>query len=671
MEPGNLLPVELPFQSVLIEDNDMNIAALIDTIASTGECAVDTETTGLHWAIGDKPFMATFCAEDSTAWATYDPMVCKQVMDFMAFNELQIIMHNAKFDCHMIRCWNDWAPRSYFDLNLADTMQGFRILHNDRSAALKNAAGIYIPQAQLEIAGPQQAVLGWIKENTTRERVQGPSGKKWVAHAPGFDKVPRDIMLPYAVQDAWMTLKCWHGLQRDAADKAKQWNLYNTEVELVKLLLHMEKHGWHIDMDELLKRVGQASGELKTALDALEVIKPGILVSSPKQLAALFYEDMEEQVKFTTKTGRAATNDAALVNMEDHETAMVVRRARKWKKALDKYNELGRFMSSTGACHSDFKQERARTGRFGSAAPNLQNLPRPGKEEYTLCRDVFRPEPGYEWLLADYSQIEMCIFAHYCQDEYLLAAIRDGVDLHALTASRIYGVTVAELMATMKKNRSFGKLLNFTIIYGGGRNKITKALLYGSAQNEPLELEEARQALLLLRPYASDKQIHLPHQYVAEELLKSYRREFPGATQFMTDVQDTIRWRHKHEGRGYVRNMFGRVTPVDFERAYAGTNYIVQGTAADLMKAAMVRVWHATEQFCLEQNLEPWKDIALFATVHDEIVFKCPVGMAVHLARAINHPLTDWPKFTVPIKAEYALVPEGGSWARKEELKAA
>jgi DNA polymerase-1 len=665
MESGSLLPIEQPFDSVLIEDNPNNIMSLIDTIANTGECAIDTETDGLHWAIGNKPFMATFCAEDSTAWATYDPDVCFQIMDFIQRNKLSLIMHNAKFDLHMIRQWNAWEPSSYFGVNLNDTMQGFRILHNDRSAALKSAAGIYIPQEQLDITAPQKAVMDWIAANATRERVNG----KWVVTKPGFHEVPRHTMLPYAVQDAWMTLKCWHGLQRDAADKEKQWNLYKTEIELTKLLLHMEKHGWHIDMEQLLYRIQQASGELKTALDALEVIKPGILVSSPKQLAELFYDDMEEQVKFTTKTGRKATNDAALINMENAETAMVVRSARKWKKALDKCNELGRFMAPSGGCHSDFKQDRARTGRFGSAAPNLQNLPRPGKEEYTLCRDVFRPETGFEWLLADYSQIEMCIFAHYCQDEYLLAAIRDGVDLHALTASRIYGVSVEELMATMKKNRTFGKLLNFTIIYGGGRNKITKALLYGSAQNEPLELEEARQALLLLRPYASDKQIHMPHQYVAEELLRSYRREFPGATEFMTQVQNTIRYRHKHEGRGYVKNMFGRVTPVDFERAYAGTNYIVQGTAADLMKAAMVKVWHATEQWAGENSLVPWIDVALFATVHDEIIFKVPVGMADSLARHINGPLTDWPAFTVPIKAEYALVKEGSSWARKEDLK--
>lgn len=672
MEPGN---PDQPFDSVLI-DTSTKLRALLDTIGDTKECAVDTETTGLDWAIGHKPFMATFCAEDSTAWAAYKPEYCDEVMQFILQQQAELIMHNAKFDLHMIRVWNGWEPRSYFDLKIYDTMMGFRIYHNDRSAALKNAAPMYIPTEQCEAAAPQRAVLEWIKNNTKKVRIAG----KWIYEKPPFSEVPQDLMFPYAVQDAWMTRRCKHGLYATGLERPKQIELYETEVELVKLLVHVEAHGWPIDGETLMKNTLEANERVQEALQKFEVLAPGVLVSSPKQVATLFYDELEESVIHTTKTGRPATNTAALINMANREVADVVYSARKWKTALNKYNELGRFRAADGACHSNFKQERARTGRFGSATPNLQNLPRPAIDdsgivipgkEFSLARFVFKPEAGSEWLFADYSQIEMNIFAHYSQDEALLSAIWAGVDLHALTASRIYGLSVDEFLRTMKGNRKFGKLLNFTIIYGGGVNKITKALLFGSAQNDPVTLEEARTALLVFRPHATDRMLHAPHQFLAKELRDAYKREFVQANQFMIDVQDTIKWRWKNEGQGYVRNIFGRITPVDFERAYAGTNYIVQGTAADLMKAAMIRVWARLEIFCKEKSLTPWKDIAMIATVHDELIFKVPVGMSHEIASIINEPLTNWPKFTVPIKAEYAMTAEGLSWAQKKDFRLA
>lgn len=652
-----------------------DLDALRETVEQTGECAVDTETDGLHWAIGNKAFMATFCAEPSTSWACYDPELVAEFLGWLDENKHTMVYHNAKFDLHMLRVWTGWQPPDgYLSLNIDDTMHGFRIQFPLLGAALKSASGKYVDPT-VDIDGPQRLIHTWMAERrqASRQRIDS----KWIYDEINFTDVPQALMDPYATQDAWLTLQCHYGLRKDREGREAIAALYAREIRLVKLLVHCELHGWPVDHDKLMEQLDVAQVNLKEALSDLAILAPEITnPGSTKQLAKYIYGTLKEPVKHLSPSGKSpATDESALADMEDREAAGVILRTRKWKRYKDKCTELGLYYAGDGAVHSELAPERAKTGRFGSKAPALQNCSvyKPDKP-YTHVRTLFAPKPGTEWLLIDYSQIEMRIFAHYCQDEHLLAAIRDGTDLHSMTASRMYGIEVPAgdfCNDEQKKMRSFGKVLNFTIIYGGGRRKITNALLYGSAQNDPVELEEARRALLVFVPYISDRLLFSPFEPLAGELLKVYRREFPAIDTFVKEVQETVKSRYIRKGGGYVVNAFGREIPVGYEAAYRGVNYIVQGSAADLIKSAMVNGWDATLEYCEMNRLTPWKDVSLFMTIHDEILFEVPIGHAQQLAAHLNLPLTTWPQFSVPIVADYAMVATDKSWALKKGFRLA
>jgi DNA polymerase-1 len=642
--------------------------------------AIDTETDGLQWARGNKPFMATFCADYDKVYATYEPEFFAKV--FEAALPVTQIYHNAKFDLHMIGNWLGKRPEDYFELKLADTMQAFRIQYPLDSARLKVAANRYL-EGKVDVAGPQAAVKKWISENSSRERIN----KKWITTSPSYDMVPPEIMLPYATQDVWMTQYCHDRLAIErGSGPEKRAQLYLREVLLVKLLLHCEYHGWPVNYDSLMLALENSATRFDAAMAVLEEMAPGLNIASTPQLRKYLYETLGEPIKHRVKVKKnlvepgPSTDETTLLDLNHKEEGGVILDVRHWKRTRDKYNELALYLTPNSTVHSDLKQERAKTGRFGSSKPALQNLPNAhgSKDGYDFCschkgqdlswtlvRDVFQPPPGYEWLYADYSQIEMRIFAHYCRDPYLVEAIIKGDDLHKLTAARMYGVSLDDVTKAM---RAFGKIMNFTIIYGGGRNKIATALREGSAQNDPLTLEEAQRALLALMPEAPAAWMPDPYEPLAATLLKMYYKQFPDIKYFMNTVQNTIKWRWHNEGEGYVKNVFGRITPVDPERAYAGVNYIIQGTAADLLKDAMLNSWFACTEYAIEHNLTPWEDIAAIGTIHDELIFQVRAGHAEALAKHLKPILVNWPMLSLPITVDFAHVPEGGSWARKKEL---
>jgi DNA polymerase-1 len=355
-----------------------------------------------------------------------------------------------------------------------------------------------------------------------------------------------------------------------------------------------------------------------------------------------------------------STDESALSDLvENPEIGKLLVSIRQWKKLKDKCEEIKTYTYKDNHVHSDLKQGGARTSRMSSGSPALQNIANWKEDQpWTWIRDAFVPEEDYEWLLADYSQIEMRVLAHYSRDENMVKAFMTGLDLHKITAQNMFGTEDVN-----KQQRSFGKVMNFTISYGGGKRRICDSLRFGSAQCDPVPITDARRALVTLVSYVTDEQLVDPYPALAAELYNLYRKNFPAVLSLKSDVELTAR------SRGYIVNAYGREIPVPREETHKGLNYLIQSSAADLMKQAMNRTWTVCLTYARDNDLVPWKDIALFMSIHDELIWKIPIGHSVALANAIRPTLEEWPRFRVPIAVDFAQVAQGDSWATKKGLK--
>jgi DNA polymerase-1 len=604
--------------------------------------------------------MMTFCTDFETVYACYNKNIAATILQTCL--DKTWVFHNAKFDLHMLRTWTKWSPKDYTKLNIEDTMHAFRTQYPLASAKLKVAAMRYLKDV-IDVDGPEQQVKQWLSAHETKARING----KWIkTNNLTYEDVPRELMLPYAVQDVWMTLHCMYKLAEERS--VRQDTNYRRELTLVKLLTHMEKHGWHVDYETLMAELKISEVEFVKALEEFQVIAPGLNIGSPLQLRKFLYETLGEQPKhFTIKTNLPSTDSAALHDVEHKTEAEIITRARGWKKARDKYKEIFTFLGGDGAVHTNLKPERAKTGRFGSSDPALQNVVNPKKGlDFTRVRGVFRPPPGREWLFADYSQIELRLFAHFTGDPSMIDAYLNDKDMHRLTGSRIYGRSLEE---TTDVQRSHGKTVNFARIYGAGVKKIANALQFGSAQNDPVPYAEAQQALLIFIPESSAQALSEPYIPLARCIHQAYSREFPKANEFIDGVIQTVKDRYVQYGQGFVRTILGRVIPTPLDRAYAGCNYIIQGSAADLLKDAMMQSWIKCLEYASIHGLTPWVDIAEVISIHDELVYEIPEGHARSLAEFLYPTLTNWTQLKVPIDLDFKWVPQGESWMTKQSLK--
>lgn len=735
----------------VITDAD-GVRELLRAIYDSYECAIDTETTGLYWALGQKAFLATFAPNETDAYLCADPKLVYEIMDHIAESGLfSMVFHNAVFDLHMIRAWNGWMPKKgYGSLKLEDTMHAFRIQYPGSSAKLKIASQRFCPD--MDVIGPEKAVKEWIRDNSYFETVAG----KRTLVTPGYDAVPMELMAPYAMQDVILTIRDHHGLARERALWQRPAYLapevpppdeaYRAEIKLIgKVIVDLERKGMHVRKAALRSGLIESAEHIAELMTAWSKADFKILdkdgeeqacsPTSPVQLKKLFYDVAHEPLKHRTKPsktwkdGGPSTGESALVDAVTpigKRMSSILLPLRSWKKYSERLTEIDSFLASDGGVHTSLKSDKAKTGRFSSTEPALQNLTRPGLlkdgtldplKRYSHARAVFGPPPGFEWLIWDLSQIELRLAAHFMRDQEMIQAFIEGVDFHSLTASRMYGVPLAAVTKTM---RAIAKILNFSILYGAGVRKITETLRYGAAGTEPLALEDVLHALVLLLPdtfkiedderlhyaeilrewvwedgkdadtaYVNGKKMVLTGQYewrdlndeelftlLGKTLYDAYHKENPKVSEFTTKASDRAK---KYGG---IYTAFGLFIPIpkptwsaEHKRFltyfHKAGNAVVQGSAAGLMKGLMVRDVEVCEEYALERNLQMWRDIALILSIHDESIHEVPVGHALPLARKMDRVLSHWPQFNVPIVLEYAFVPEGGNWAEKQKLEIA
>ena len=408
-------------------------------------------------------------------------------------------------------------------------------------------------------------------------------------HQIGFDQVDLKIATDYAAEDADITLRLHLELWPQIQESPGLLYVYeNIEMPAMRVLGIMERNGIRID-SALLGKQGQQVGKRLLELEGEihQLAGQPFNIQSPKQIAEILFVQLELPVIKKTPSGAPSTDEEVLQKLaEDYPLPARILDYRSLAKLMSTYIEKLPRMADpqTGRVHTNFSQATAVTGRLASSDPNLQNIP-VRTEEGRRIREAFIPADGCKLLSADYSQIELRIMAHIAEDENLLAAFRGGKDVHQATAAEIFGIPLDEVNS---EQRRYAKVINFGLIYGMSA--------FGLAGNLGIERSAAQ-------------------NYIAK-----YFDRYPGVAQYME------RTRLEARENGYVETVFGRRLwlpeikgsngPRRQGAERAAINAPMQGTAADLIKLAMI----AVEDWLEKEQLKT----KLLLQVHDELVFDVP-----------------------------------------------
>jgi DNA polymerase I len=447
-----------------------------------------------------------------------------------------------------------------------------------------------------------------------------------------FDQVPLDAATRYAAVDADVTLRLWQRLKPRLSAEGVS-SIYETQDRLlIPVVAAMEQAGVLVDRD----RLSQLSGDFAQRMAALEdeahkLAGRPFNLGSPKQIGEILFDEMglaDVAGAKKTKTGAWATGADALEDLAayGHELPKVLLDWRMLSKLRSTYTETLKDAISprTGRVHTSYSLAGAQTGRLASTDPNLQNIPI-RTEEGRKIREAFIAAPGYVLISADYSQIELRLLAHVADIPSLRQAFLDGIDIHAMTASEMFGVPVKG-MDPMVRRRA--KAINFGIIYG-------------------------------ISAFGLARQLSIPRGE-ADAYIKSYFQKFPGIRAYMEE------YRAFGREHGYVATIFGRKcwlpqikSSNPAERSFGerqAINAPLQGSAADIIKRAMIRIPQAFTDAGLSARM--------LLQVHDELIFEAPeaeaekvIAVAKDVMSRATHPVLD---LAVPLVVE---AQSAKSWA--------
>jgi DNA polymerase-1 len=506
------------------------------------------------------------------------------------------LLHHAKYDMHVL------ANEGITLAGIAhDTMLQAYVLESHRSVALDQLA-----QRWLGLKGLSYQDL---------------CGKG--AQQIGFDEVDIDRASQYACEDADYTRRLHDALYPQIQDQETLSRIYALEIEVSSVLWRIERTGVAIDV-EVLKRQSHTLGEKLLALEtqAYELAGQPFNLNSPKQLGEILFGQMQLPVVRKTASGAPSTDEEVLSKLaEDYPLPKLLLQYRGLAKLKSTYTDkLPKMVNPhTGRVHTNYAQAAVITGRLSSSDPNLQNIPIRTPEGRQVRQAFVASEPGNQIVSADYSQIELRVMAHVSGDTGLCEAFAKGEDIHRATAAEVFNVSIDEVSDDQRRT---AKTINFGLIYGMGA--------HGLATN----LGIARDA--------------------AQTYIDRYFTRYPGVAQYMAQTKALA-----HE-QGYVETVFGRrlwlpdINAGGARRAgaeRAAINAPMQGTAADLIKMAMVRVlaWLQT------QGLQS----QVIMQVHDELVLDVRAEELALVSGRLPELMCEVATLRVPLLAE---VGQGDNW---------
>lgn len=465
-------------------------------------------------------------------------------------------------------------------------------------------------------------------DNISIEQLIG-SGKK----QKRMDEVPVAIITEYAAEDADVSLRLANILEKRLR-VAELTDLFaKLEMPLVDVLVELEYNGIRVDVARLADMGQRFAAQLATLEEEIyEAAGEKFNIDSPSQLSKILFEKFKLPVIRKTKTGKSTDADVLAELAEQHPLPAKIVEYRQIAKLKGTYADaLPELVNpKTNRVHSSFKQDVAATGRLSSTDPNLQNIPvrtEAGRE----IRAAFLPgEPGWLLMTADYSQIELRVLAHFSGDQTLREAFAKGEDIHTRVASEVYGVPLG---AVTREQRRSAKAINFGVIYGQSAFGLSKSL-------------------------------DIPKDQAAE-FINAYFARYPGVDQFMAKVLEDAR------KNGYVSTILGRRRAIQGVRPTSqrgdsrqrnlperiAINTVIQGSAADLIKQAMIQVHH---------RLKPEKlQARMLLQIHDELVFEVPPDEISPLAALVTQEMSGVGPLDVPLQVD---VKTGANWAECEPL---
>ena len=446
-----------------------------------------------------------------------------------------------------------------------------------------------------------------------------------------MDQVPVPLITQYAAEDADVPLRLTRILKRRLADEQLDSLFRELEMPLIDVLAEMEFNGIRIDVPrlaEMSRKFGDRLAQLQ--VEIFQLAGGEFNIESPRQLAKVLFEQLNLPVLKKTKTGPSTDADVLCDLAKQHALPAKIIEYRQNAKLKSTYvDALPQLVHpTTGRVHTSFKQDVAATGRLSSTDPNLQNIPI-RTEEGREIRSAFLPgDPAWSLYAADYSQIELRVLAHYSSDVAMQRAFQEDVDIHTQVAAEVYNVSLDQVTREMRRS---AKAVNFGVIYGQTPFGLAKAL--------DIDKEQAAQ------------------------FINTYFARYSGVAAFM---QQTLIDCRKN---GYVETILGRRRTVHGVRdmkqvrdPYQRTlperiaiNTVIQGSAADLIKRAMLNIYQRLRR----ENLRS----RMLLQIHDELVFEVPAEERDQLTALVTDEMSSAAKLAVPLKVDSKF---GANWAECE-----
>ena len=589
-----------------IADDAEKRKSLVSLLKSAKSICFDTETTHIEATQADLVGMS-FAVKSGEAWYVPVPAdrneaqkIVEEFRPILTDDSKEIIGQNLKYDIMVMKNYAVEIGGKWFD-----TMIAHYLLEPEMRHGMDFLANAYLNYRPISIS----------------ELI----GKKSAGQQGNMRDVPVEIAGEYAAEDADITFQLKEVFEPKLAENGMAELFHQMDIPLVRVLADLETEGVRIDADFLKKySLELVDSILKLEEKILAEVGFKFNISSPKQVGEVLFDRLKMPYKGPKlKSGQYSTDEDVLSEVaKDFPIAADILAHRGLLKLRSTYvDSLPNMINPrTGRIHSSFRQTVASTGRLASDSPNLQNIPIRTPEGRRV-REAFIPRDAEHVLIsADYSQIELRLIAEIANETAMIEAFQQNLDIHKATAARVYGVPLDEVTSDQRRN---AKTVNFSIIYGAGATNLSNQLGIKRAE--------------------------------AKELIDNYFKTYQGLKKYMEETVDFAR------KNGYVQTLSGRrrkLRDIDSRNALARSNAErvainspIQGTAADLIKLAMV----AVQRWLDEKNMAT----KLVLQVHDELVLEVPDSELAEVRLELPRLMTQVAKLRVPLVVEVGV---GANW---------
>lgn len=603
--PVTLQNIESTPHTYHLADTPEKIAQLTELLLQQTEVCFDTETTGLDELTAELVGLS-FAWQPGEAWYVPCPasreetlQILQNFLPFFEHTSILKIGQNIKYDVSVLKNYGITIKGKWFD-----TMLAHYLIDADQRHGMDYLSSVYLNYEPVSI--------------TT---LIGKKGKGQL----NMRDVDLEKIKEYAAEDADITLQLKQ-LFAPKLEETKAVRLFEeVEMPLVDVLSDMEREGIRINENFLREYASELSAQIQqTEKRIYELAGTTFNIASPRQLGEVLFDHLKLDPKAKkTKTGQYQTGEDVLQGLSEHEIVHCIMDIRELQKLKSTYVDALPAMihPKTGRVHTSFNQAVAATGRLSSTNPNLQNIPirtERGRE----IRKAFVPRnESFTLLSADYSQIELRIIASISEETNMIEAFVNGIDIHAATAARVYNKALEDVTADERRN---AKAVNFGIIYGQSA--------FGLSQNLGIPRKEAA------------------------AIIEEYFKQYPNIRQYMSD---TVQFAREH---GYVETLMGRrrylrdINSKNFTvRGFAERNAInapIQGSAADMIKVAMIRIHNRMKAM-------PHLQSKMILQVHDELLFDVHLDETETMTTLVKQEMEQAMPLHVPVVAEAG---RGANW---------